>query len=200
MGIAYLLLTEVLRFKLDRALKTRFEQELKDGLAAPTASGAVFLTRILAELHTGDVKYIGQKGHAQKVLSYIHKARNLDFTEPQLEELCQNLLDLESYPKARRFADLGEERYPDSPFFPYLHALAWIRQEGRRLQPYQVVPLLQRAQRLAQARPSGERRDRLLADIEKHLREQNPFDLDFLGRLFDMGDLGDAFAEADDDW
>ena len=65
----------------------------------PTQAGAVFLTRILAGLHAGGVKYLGQKGHAQKVLSYIHKARNLDFPEAQLEESCQNLLDLEAYPK-----------------------------------------------------------------------------------------------------
>ncbi len=81
MGVAYLLLTEVLRLKLDRALKTRFEQDLKSGLAAPNPDGAVFLTRILAGLHTGGVKYLGQKGHTQKVLSYIHKTRHLDFTE-----------------------------------------------------------------------------------------------------------------------
>ncbi len=75
--------------KLDRSLKKRFEQDLKDGLSVPTQAGAVFLTRILAGLHAGGVKYLGQKGHAQKVLSYIHKARNLDFPEAQLEELCQ---------------------------------------------------------------------------------------------------------------
>ncbi len=126
-GVSYLLLTEVVRLKLDRALKTRFEQDLKVGLSEPTSAGAVFLTRILVGLHTGGIKYIGQKGHTQKVLSYIQKARNLDFAETQMEELCQNLLDMEAYPKARSLADLAERRYPENPFFPYLHALSWIR-------------------------------------------------------------------------
>ena len=196
-GIAYLLLTEVIRLNLDRALKKRFEQDFKDGLAEPNQAGAVFLTRILAAVHAGGVSYLGQKGHTQKVLSYIHKARDLDFGETQLEELCQNLLDLEAYPRARRFADIGERQYPQNPFFPYLHALAWIRSEGRRFRPYQVVPLLQNAQRLAKARPPDERRDRLLDDIERHLHELNPFDLDFLGRLFDLGDFED---DDDDGW
>jgi tetratricopeptide (TPR) repeat protein len=200
-GVAYLLLTEVQRLKLDRALKTRFEQDLKTGLAAPTEAGAVFLSRILAGLHTGGIEYIGQKGHAQKVLSYVHKARNLDFSEAQLEELCRNLLDLEDYPKARRFADMGERHYHENPVFPYLHALSWIRAEGRGIRPYQVVPLLQRARDLLQGQPPNERRDRMLEDIDKHLRELNPFDLELLGQLFeDLGGGPDDFDDDDDDW
>jgi hypothetical protein len=110
------------------------------------------------------------------------------------------LLDLEVYPKARRFADLAERLYPNNPLFPYLHALGWIGQQGRRVQPYNVVPLLQRAQRLAKARPPDERRERLLNDVEQHLRELNPFDLDFLGRLFEhMGGGPDDFEDEDDD-
>ncbi len=60
--------------------------------------------------------------------------------------------------------------------------------------------MLQNARRLAQARPPDERRDRMLEDIEKHLHELNPFDLDLLGRLFDMGGMGDEFADDSDDW
>jgi tetratricopeptide (TPR) repeat protein len=197
-GLSYLLLTEVLRLKLDRALKKRFEQDLKTGLATPNQDGAVFLTRILAGLHSGGVQYIGQKGHTQKVLSYIYKSRNLDFSEPQLEELCRNLIDMEAYPQARRSANIGEQQYPHSPVFPYLHALAWIEQQGRRVPTWQVVPLLKRARSLAQAQPSNEQRDHMLEDIDKHLHELNPFDLDFLGRIFSFGE--EANEDADDDW
>ncbi|HWG46971.1 MAG TPA: tetratricopeptide repeat protein [Gemmataceae bacterium] len=200
-GVSYLLLTEVVRLKLPRALKTRFEQDLKVGLSEPTPAGAVFLTRILAGLQAGGVKYIGQKGHTQKVLSYIQKARNLDFSETQLEELCQNLLDLKAYPKARTLADLAEKKHPENPFFPYLHALTWIHAQGRRTPTWRVVPLLQTAQRLARARPPDERRDRMLEEIEKHLLELNPFGFDLLERLFggmDMG--GDEFDDDPDDW
>jgi tetratricopeptide (TPR) repeat protein len=198
-GVAYLLLTEVQRLTLARTLKTRFEQDLKNGLATPNVEGAVFLTRILAGLHIGGVKYLGQKGHTQKVLSYIYKSRNLDFSEPQLEELCRNLLDMEAYPQARRFANIGERRYLDSPVFPYLHALAWIQEEGRRVPTWRVVPMLKRAQSLAQAQPPNERRDRMLEDIDKHLHELNPFDLDFLGRMFGFGEEDD-YDDAGDEW
>jgi tetratricopeptide (TPR) repeat protein len=196
--ISYLLLTEVLRLKLDRGLKKRFEEALKTGLANPTPDGAVFLARILAGLHRGGVQYIGQKGHTQKVLSYIYKSRNLDFSEPQLEELCRNLSDMETYPQARRFAHIGERRYPDNPFFPYLHALAWIHERGRRVATWQVVPLLKRARSLAQVQRPNERRDRMLEEIDSYLQELNPFDLDFLGRIFGF-DEGEN-EDADDDW
>ncbi|HTU91331.1 MAG TPA: tetratricopeptide repeat protein [Gemmataceae bacterium] len=199
-GIAYLLLTEVLRLKLDRALKKRFEQDLKTGLAAPNQEAAVFLTRILAGLHSGGVKYIGQKGHTQKVLSYIYKTRNLEFSEPQLEELCRNLLDMEAYTQARRFANIGEQHYPESPTFPYLHSLAWIREKGRHAPVWEVVPMLKRARELAQSQPPNERRDRMLEDIDKHLHELNPFDLDFLGRIFGFGEEDDDDDDSDDDW
>jgi len=198
-GVAYLLLTEVQRLKLARSLKSRFDQDLKSGLATPNVDGAVFLTRILAGLHVGGVTYSGQKGHTQKVLSYIYKTRNLNFTEPQLEELCRNLLDMEAYPQTRRSASMGEQQYPDSAVFPYLHALAWIQQEGRHVRTWQVVPLLKRAQSLAQAQPSNERRDRMLEDIDKHLHELNPFDLDFLGRMFGFGEEDD-YDDQDDNW
>jgi len=197
-GLSYLLLTEVLRLKLDRDLKKRFEQDLKIGLATPSQEGAVFLTRILAGLHSGGVQYIGQKGHTQKVLSYIYQSRNLDFSEAQLEELCRNLIDMEAYPQARRSANIGERQYPANPVFPYLHALAWIEQQGRRVPTWRVVPLLKQARSLAQAQPSNERRDRMLEDIDKHLHELNPFDLDFLGRIFGFGEEDNE--DADDDW
>jgi tetratricopeptide (TPR) repeat protein len=199
-GVSYLLLTEVLRLKLNRALKTRFEQDLKTGLATPTTDGAVFLTRILAGLHTGGVKYMGQKSHTQKALSYIYKTRNLEFSEPQLEDLCRNLLDMDAYAQARRFANIGERHYPQNPVFPYLHALAWIEEKGRRAPTWQVVPILKRAQMLAQAQPSNERRDRMLEEIDKHLHEWNPFDLDFLGQIFGFDDEGEEPDEADDEW
>lgn len=201
-GIAYLLLTEVLRLKLPRALKTRFDRDLKIGLAEPNPDGAVFLARILAGLHTGGVSYVGQKGHTQKVLSYIHKTRSLPFTEPQLEELCRNLLDMETYPKARSFAELGERQYPDSAVFPYLHALGWIDQKNRRMSNWKVVVMLKRAQSLAQAQPANERRDRMLEDIEKRLHELNPFGLDMLARFFGMGGMPNFFdmGSAEDDY
>ncbi len=40
----------------------------------------------------------------------------------------------------------------------------------------------------------------MLADIDKHLRELNPFDLDLLGRIFDMGHVGPDDAFEDEDW
>ncbi|HEY7330528.1 MAG TPA: hypothetical protein VH592_23005 [Gemmataceae bacterium] len=199
-GISYLLLTEVLRLKLDRALKKRFEQDLKVGLATPIQDGTVFLTRILAGLHQGGVQYIGQKGHTQKVLSYIHKARTLDFSEPQLEELCRNLLDMEAYTQTRRFANIGEKQYPESPTFPYLNALAWIEERGRRVPSWQVVPLLKRARTKAQAQLPNERRDRMLEDIDKFLQEFQPFDFDVLDRIFGFGEEDDDTEDADDDW
>ncbi|MHB1423185.1 MAG: tetratricopeptide repeat protein [Gemmataceae bacterium] len=199
-GIAYLLLTEVLRLKLDRALKKRFEQDLKTGLTAPNQEGAVFLTRILAGLHVGGVQYIGQKGHTQKVLSYIHKTRSLDFSAPNLEELCRNLLDMEAYTQARRFANIGERNYLENAVFPYLHALTWIREKGRRTPTWEVVSLLKRARELAQMQTPNEQRDRMIEDIDLHLHEFNPFDLDMLGRIFGFGDEEDANEDADDDW
>ncbi len=198
-GIAYLLLLEVIRLKLPRHLKTRFEQELKTGLDDPRPEGAVFLARILAGLHTGGVKYIGQKGHTQKVLSYITKTRTCSYTEAQLEELCRNLLDMEAYPKTRSFAEIGGLHYPKNPSFPYLQALSWMEQGNRRMPAWKVSRMLDRAHELALAQPANEARDRMLEDIEKRLREINPFNFDMLGRLFAMGGMPNIFEMNEDD-
>jgi tetratricopeptide (TPR) repeat protein len=187
-GVAYLLLTEVIRLKLDRPLKVRFDQEFKEGLGgAPAAGAAAYLARIVAGLHAGGVRYTGQKTHRQKILSYIHKSRKADFTEAQLEEMCQALLELKAFAPARRFGQLGEAKFEQNPAFPYYQALSYLLGGGRRSNHWLIARLLQQARRLALAQPPGERRDRLLEEIEDRLHEVHPFDFDILGGIFDMG-------------
>jgi tetratricopeptide (TPR) repeat protein len=200
-GIAFLLLTEIIRLKLDRKLKTRFDQEFKQGLAEPpSAAATVFLVRILAGFHLGGIAYVGQKTHNQKILAYVNKARLVQFTESQYEELIQSLLDLEAFTRARQVSQQARVKFMNNPMFPYFNAMSYLLGKDRRVHHWRLTPLLQAAQRLAQALPPDERRDRLLADIDKHLRELNPFGMELLERLFDPGGAANDFYDDDDAW
>jgi tetratricopeptide (TPR) repeat protein len=198
-GIAFLLLTQVHGLKLPRALKTRFDAELKTGLANPTPEGAVFLTRIVAGLHAGGVRYVGSKGHAQKVVTYVNKTAGLLYTEPQLEDLCRNLLDMEALVPAKRFADIGEQKYPNNPFFPFFHAMGWFKTKGRNKNSWRVANLLRKSLSLIEKQPSNERLDRLQQDVEKILHEVSPFDIRDIGRLIGLGEMPDLFDMEDED-
>ena len=170
--------------------------------APPTAVAAVFLVHVLTGLHKGGVKYVGQKGHSQKILSYVKKVGEEDFTQSQMEELCQNLLGLEAYTQARRICQTGRRKFRNAPLFPYYEAMSYILGKNRRVHNYRLVPLLQEAQRLARAQPSNEDRDRMLEDIDNHLREMNPFGNEFMERLFETmtGMPGNPFDDNDDLW
>ena len=97
LAVAYLMLVESIRLKLDRGVKSRFDKEFKAGLEEPpTADSAAALMAWTSALHASGVVYHGQKTHAKKVAAYVEKASEADFTETQMERVCAALIDLKS--------------------------------------------------------------------------------------------------------
>jgi tetratricopeptide (TPR) repeat protein len=202
LAVSFGMLIEVARLKLLRGLKTRFDREVNEGLAAPPDPAALaFMAALLAELDRSGVKYYGQKSHTKKVMDFLKRAKGTDFTERQLERTCASLMELDSRRLARDYARFGRQRFRHAPFFPYVEACTYITEDIFGIPIWHVRPLLEEAERLAQALPrEDENRDRLLKLIQDRLRALGaltPFGL--LEDMFGGGPFGEDDLDDDDD-
>lgn len=210
LAVAYSMLIETIRLKLPRALKSRFDQDFKQGLSEPpSAAAAVAIAVTTCSHRLAGVKYLGQKTHEKKVLAYVEKALRVEFTEEQLTKLGQSLLGLEAQKLLRSCATLGQRRFPHSPTFYFLEAETYIAMGPYRCPIWKVQPLLARAHDLAMKLPEDEQRKALLADIQQRQQMLGAHNLlsspeamgmfeDMFNQFFDFaGD--DDFDEDEDD-
>jgi tetratricopeptide (TPR) repeat protein len=202
LAIAFSMLIEVIRLKLPRTLKTRFDKEFKEALAEPpTAEGAVAVASTAAVHRLVHIQYTGQKTHEAKALAYLKGAQKVEYTESQLERLCPDLVTLGSPRLTQAYLDLARQKFPNNPYFPYLEAETHFRKGEQRMSPWRVQPLLQTARRLAEAMPRDDRVKRLLEQIrerEQDLNALNPF-LSILGGGGPFDPFGDGFDDEEYD-
>jgi tetratricopeptide (TPR) repeat protein len=201
LAVAFSMLIEIIRLKLPRPLKTRFDKEFKDALEEPAtgASAAAVVDTAAAHAAAG-VVYHGQKTHEKKVLAYVEKAKSAQFTEEQLGRVCKGLLLLRSTRLLHAFCQLGMRRFPKAAIFPFLEAESYFAKGPQMLYDrWKVQPLLEKAHRLASAMPHDERRKLLLDQIQERQKILQTLGGASLGMLEDLFNTG-AFADEDDDW
>jgi tetratricopeptide (TPR) repeat protein len=195
LAVAFSVLIEAIRLKLPRPVKTHFDQEVKRLLAEPpTAAAAVAVARTAAAHRRAGVTYFGQKTHEKRVLGYLEKARDLDFSEPQLMEICAALGALDRVRVLRDYVRRGQQRFPQNPFFYIMEAQLNLDMGPYRCPVLETTQLLKTARELATAMPRDDRQQALLEevkDMENELRQLNPF-----AGLF--GDLPLGFGDLDD--
>lgn len=196
--VAFRMLTECARLKLDKKVKARFDKEVKEGLAAPpTGAAAAGLVNCAAGLHLGDISYYGQKGHEKAIQTYAQKASRADFTERQLVTTVNGLMALDGWKPAERLAEIADRKFRNNPEFPVLLARIRMRPQGQRSPPiYRVLPLLDRAEKLIRDLPKeDERKERLMKEVSGMRQAgqlfRNPYG--GFGGMFDslFGDLDD---------
>ncbi|HZT80267.1 MAG TPA: hypothetical protein VFA26_08600, partial [Gemmataceae bacterium] len=201
LAVAFSILIEVIRLKLPRALKARFDKEFKEALEEPAAAASAVAVLGTAASHAlAGVTYHGQKTHEKKVLAYVGKVPPADFTEPQLEQVSGSLLALEAIKLLRSLAREGQRRFPANPFFPYVEAESYMICGPESCPVWQVRPLLDRAAKLASELPPHDRHRPLLDAIRQ--RQQMIGAFDSMGGMF--GDLfggfwDDGYDDEDDD-
>jgi tetratricopeptide (TPR) repeat protein len=196
LSVAYSMLIEVIRLKLPASLKKRFNDEFNTGLAAPaTAAAAAALAETTGDHAAAGVTYHGQKTHQKKVTTYLTKAENCDFTEAQLERICDALRQLESKRLLRSYAEHARAEFPDNPVFCLILARAFMDNPYGGL--HEASYLLSEGEKLARAQPGDPRSKEILAEIEseqQRLRLMNPF-----FSIFDEFGFDDFFGGADYD-
>lgn len=212
LAVAFNMVIEIIRLKLPRSLKSRFDKDFKAALAEPpTAEAAVALSATASAHKEAGVKYHGQKTHEKKVLAYLDKARGVEYTEEQLEQVCSSLLGLEATRQLRAYLAEGRRRFPHDPFFPYLEAESYLSQGPDRCPFYKVQPLLEKAGQLVQALPR-EHRHRALQEAIEHRQQvagilggpvgmfEGMFEQIFGGAGDDFDDEFDDDYDDDDGW
>jgi tetratricopeptide (TPR) repeat protein len=203
LAVSFRMLTEAIRLKLPRALKTRFDKEYKAGLAAPVVpEAAAELVEFLASLKELGVTYNGLKTHESAILKYTSKAQKVRWGARQLESVIRALLKLKAIKPARRLIGPAKQRFRADPVFLFLEATSYFLEGPDRLPPFQVRFMLEEAERLAQALPADENRTKMLDDIHKHQQLLDALDPfvgmpSFFGDLFDQEDYDDDDDELD---
>lgn len=167
--VAYIALIETIRANLPRPIKTRFDRAFAAGLAEPpTPAAAVRAVTIAGRNRAVGLEYRAQKTHEKKILKYLDQCKTLDFTEDQLVTICEALRDLQAYKPLQTFAALGEKKYPASPSFPLLEAESYIRKSPLQAPVWKLLPMLEKASRLAGALPADRKREELLERIHRY--------------------------------
>jgi tetratricopeptide (TPR) repeat protein len=200
-AIGFLMAMEAIRFKLPKALKTRFEDQFKAALAeAATAEEAAAGLTVAASHRAGKISYRGQKGHEKKLIEYLGRVPKNSFNEEQLEKTGASLLALKEITAARKYAAAGTKRFRNNPFFPFMEAQTYVLGTKRRTSPWQVGRLLSDAEERANKLPTDERARRLLDGIRAMREELGIMDSPFgmLSNLF--GGMFDKADEFDDGW
>jgi tetratricopeptide (TPR) repeat protein len=205
LAVDFSMLIEIIRLKLPRALKTRFDKQFNAGLKEPpSGQTAAALAETAASHIAANVTYLGQKTHEKKVLTYLDKALRADFTEDQLRRVCVALVHLQPDKLLRKYAVLGLHRFSENPYFPYFEAESYITKGPFECPAPTVLGLLNKARELAARQPPSDQRNALLALIEE--RQQivgpgmalfGPQGMGMMEQLFEM--FGDEEFDDDDD-
>jgi Flp pilus assembly protein TadD len=177
--LAYVMLVEAIRVKLLPAVKKRFDQEFKAGIAAaPDGQAAIALLRYLLALHEDETTYFGQKTHTKKILDYALRVAEAESNDDTVAQIVALLTDLESFRQAVKLARAGQHRFKANPFFYYFEALALLGDQDRQLQSWRIDFLLNEAERRARANPTDPKVPTLLDKIQERrqeLAELDPF-------------------------
>jgi tetratricopeptide (TPR) repeat protein len=171
--LAYQMLIEAARLKLDRKLKTRFDKEFKAGLAAePSGTAVAELINTSLGHWLAAVEYTGQKTHIKHVLDYAARGRlRATFTEDQLASVCRGLFELNATKKlCNDYLHLGTRKFPASPQFPLIEAHELLNHGSGYVNFFQIRNLLDSAKRLAEALPASEQKEKLLQQIDDEQR------------------------------
>jgi hypothetical protein len=204
-SVSYGLLVEAVRLKLDRKLKTRFEKEFKEGLAAPPQpADALGLLQHVASLERAGVTYHGQKTHRTRALALAKKVPREAWNEQTLQRVIDCLLSLKAIKDARTLCQLGQRRFPKNPYVVFFEACTYFLDRPGYIPFYQVRALLDDAERLARDWPPDDRRERLLEEIRGRrqavdlLDPFSSFASGFMGGFDDFDDDEDEFEDEDD--
>jgi tetratricopeptide (TPR) repeat protein len=201
LAVAFSMLIETIRLKLPRPLKALYDQEVNRLLAEPpSAAAAAAIAKVVAAHRRAGVTYFGQKTHEKKVLTYLEKAPDQDFTEQQLMDICAALGELDRPRLLRTYARRGQQQFPHSPFFCVAEAQLNLDMDPYRTPVYETQRLLKKARELATALPRDDRQQALLEQIkemEDDLRGLNPFANVFADSPLDP--FGDGDEEYEDD-
>jgi tetratricopeptide (TPR) repeat protein len=208
--ITYVLLVESNRLSLGSAIKTRYTRAFNKEIATTgTPDVAVALVGWIHSLELGGVEYYGQKSHTKNIWDYADRIDKNSFSEVQLKKLLASMAALEAPTRMMgRFIDHARRHFPKNPFFPYYEAVHRMGDDPEDTGPsWQITPLLDLAERLAQGLPTDPELKGMLDDIQRRrqlLALLNPFmALGGLGGFPFFGgdddDFFDPFGDDDDD-
>jgi tetratricopeptide (TPR) repeat protein len=209
--ITYVLLVEANRLKLPGAVKTRFTKQFNESVGdKPTPPLALALLEYLRQLGLEDFTYHGLKTHTKKIYDFVDRLDKEACPEESYIAILDHLARMDSPSRMMsRFFDFARDKYPKSPFVPYLEAVHLMGDDPEAGPPTRAAWLLQEAERLGRPRASEPAVKAMLDDVAARLkllqafRALMPFGM-FGGPLGGFGGFGgfdpfDLFGDDDED-
>jgi hypothetical protein len=205
LSIAFLMLGYAIRLKLPKKVKSRFEREFNALLKEPpTGQTVAAVADTVSTLSKGGIDYPGLKPQLRKVLAFIDRAAHVEFSETQLQQICDALVHLDAKKSLPKYFMLGQKGFPKNPLFFLAEVDFQLSQKSCRINAARVREALEKVRELAAALPSSDR-DGLLNQVRD--RDEKVKDMDPFGFLLEQGGManafsemfGDAFGDDDDD-
>src|SRR5262249_14496935 len=76
-------------------------------------------------------------------------------------------LGAEAFKQMRTYCQLGQRQFPNNPHFPFLEAESYVVMGPARCPTWKALPLLDKAEKLAEALPPDEEQKSLLETIRQ---------------------------------
>ncbi len=191
-------------FKLAKPIKSRFDKQWKETLAAdPTPGQAAALAILFSRYKADGFEYYGGKSHEKKMLALVGKTTSKSFTEKDMQRLGMALSTMRSERVLRKFAAKWKLDFPANPYPILFDIDTYLWKDDSRWPLWRLKPMAAEAKQLAEAMPAGCDRDFVLARADAMLQQFH--DLNPYASLFDqfandfMDDQGDPDEWEDDD-
>lgn len=207
LAVIFCILIESIRFKLTK-LKPQFNKEFNALLAeAPTVSAACELASTSALLRRAGVHYHGQQTHEKKVRAYLQKSLRCEFSRTEHVRIIDALSALGIKQLLWDFISKAQREFPEDPEFLLQEVEYDLNNpRGWGYGGWRERELLDRAGKLADALPRGERRDEIfnhIRELEKQLDEISPPISSIFSNFFGRGGFnpfGEFYEDDDEDY
>jgi tetratricopeptide (TPR) repeat protein len=189
--------------KFPKPAKARFEREFRQQLAAkPTIPTVSALVGLYAQFELDDFTYHGGKTHQKRVLTLAERLIDEPFTEAEMDSLGGALLALRARRSLKRLAQWWRVIFRVDPYPLFFELECDLISDDCRWPIWRLKPFAERALRLAEKMPQGERRDYVLKRIKARLQQFHDLDpfSSMFESIFDSGSSGDSDWEDNDSW
>jgi hypothetical protein len=189
--------------KLPKPTKARFEREFRQQLAArPSVPVVSALVGLYAQFELDGFTYHGGKTHQKRVVAMAERLLAEPFSEAEMDSLGGALLALRAKRSLKRLAQWWRVVFQADAYPLFFELESDLIGDDWRWPIWRLKPFAERALRLAEKMPQGERRDYVLERIKARLQQFHDLDpfSSMFEPIFDSGGPSDSDWEDNDSW
>jgi tetratricopeptide (TPR) repeat protein len=204
------MLIESIRMPVDSKWIQKIDREFRRGLRAKVdGPSAMVMLKTLPAFASTKVSYDGLQEHQKLILQYLKRARNVAFSEEEMQSICACLQELPTNKLWLDFATRGSREFPQQPAFPFAVASYYLALGPEKCPLPKADEALHTALDLAQDNPAYAvlmpqieaalavvHRAMFMGSFGDHDDQDEPLSLDILDAMANL--FGISFDDADE--